>query len=267
MPDGTDEPRSRSIGALWETVWRRRLTVGITVAVFVVGALIVDVIRTTEYTATSTILFVSQSYSGTTPLELTPEDIATQIRIVQSTPVRLLAEHKLGDASPTAGVAQNGTTATANITVTSSKADLAARAANAYALGYIEYTKARFQAQQTMVERAIQRQIDALQRQIDHIDAQILASPPAVAALLTGQLGTMAGQQEALRTQLIQVLADTAQSPSGGVLIQPATAPGSASSPKVLLDVLIAAVLGVLVGIGIALIQDLRDERRGTSPA
>jgi capsular exopolysaccharide synthesis family protein len=247
--------------AYWPIIWSRKWVVLLSMAVALCAAVAVDQVRTKEYSATSSVLFVSQNFAGTTTLELTPQDIATQIRVVQSEPVRRIAATLLEAAPPSPGVAQVGTTATANITVTSRHAAFAAKAANAFAAAYIAYSKDRFLAQEGQAEAAVQAQIAALQRQITSLQRQILVSRPAVVALLTGQLGTIAAQQAALRTQLIQIQTDAAQAPTGGVVLQPAAIPGSPSSPRLLLDLLIAAVLGLLVGIGLALLLALRDDR------
>jgi receptor protein-tyrosine kinase len=254
-------PREEGLLAYWHVVWRRKWTVLLAVAVAMGSIVIIDQVRPREYSATSSVLLRSQSFTGTNPNELTPQDIATLIRLVQSDPVTMIVSKRLGRSAPDASVAEVGTTATANITVTSTDAMLAARAANFYAVAFIAYSRNQYLAQQTQVSKAVQRQIDSLQRQVDVIQARLPKSSPSVAGILTGELGTLSAEQLALRTQLIQIQSDVATAPSAAVLIQPASAPTSPSSPRPLTDLFIAALLGLLIGIGIAMLQTLRDSR------
>jgi polysaccharide biosynthesis transport protein len=254
-------PREEGLLAYWHDIWRRKWIVLLAVAVAMVSIFIIDQVRPREYSATSSVLLLSQSFTGTTPNELTPQDIATLIRLVQSDPVTTIVSKRLGQSAPDASVFEVGTTATANITVTSKDAKLAARAANTYAVAFIAYSRNQYLAQQTQVSKAVQRQIDALQRQIDVIQARLPNSSPSVAGILTGELGTLSAEQLALRTQLIQIQSDVATAPSAAVLIQPASVPTSPSSPRPLTDLFIAALLGLLIGIGIAMLQTLRDSR------
>jgi polysaccharide biosynthesis transport protein len=249
------------LAAYWRIIWRRKWTVLLAVAVALGSIAIIDRFRTREYSATSSVLLLSQNFTGTTPVELTPQDIATLIRLVQSDQVTALVTHRLGRPAPAASVAEVGTTATANITVTSKDASFAAHAANAYAAGFIKYSHDRYLAQQAGVTRAVQHQIAVLQHQINVIQARLLTSSPSVTGILNGQLGTLSAEQELLRTQLIQIQSDVAIAPSAAVMIQPATVPSSPSSPRLLTDLFIAALLGLLIGIGIAMLQALRDSR------
>lgn len=254
-------PREEGLLAYWHVIWRRKWTVLLAVAVAMGSIVIIDQVRPREYSATSSVLLRSQSFTGTSPIELTPQDIATLIRLVQSDPVTMIVSKRLGQSAPDASVAEVGTTATANITVTSTDPMLSARTANFYAVAFIAYSRDQYLAQQTQVSKAVQGQIDALQRQIDVIQARLPKSSPSVAGILTGQLGTLSAEQLALRTQLIQIQSDVATAPSAAVLIQPATVPTSPSSPRPLTDLFIAALLGLLIGIGIAMLQTLRDSR------
>jgi polysaccharide biosynthesis transport protein len=254
-------PREEGLLAYWHVIWRRKWTVLLAVAVTMASIAIVDQVRPREYSATSSVLLLSQSFTGTTTNELTPQDIATLIRLVQSDPVTLIVSKRLGQSAPDASVIEEGTTATANITVSSKNAKLAALAANTYAAAFIVYTRHQYLAQQKQVSKAVQRQIDSLQRQIDVIQAKLPNSSPSDAGVLTGELGTLSAEQLTLRTQLIQIQSDVATAPSAAVLIQPASVPTSPSSPRPLTDLFIAALLGLLIGIGIALLQTLRDSR------
>ena len=249
------------LAAYWRVIWRRKWTVLLSVAVALGSIAIIDRMRTREYSATSSVLLLSQSFAGTTQVELTPQDIATLIRLVQSGQVTQIVSKQLGRIAPAASVSEVGTTATANITVTSSNATFAARAANLYATAFIAYSRNRYLTQQTLVTRAVLRQIGSLQRQINVIQAKLLVSSPSNTGILTAQLGTLSAEQEALRTQLIQIQSEVAIAPSAAVLIQPASVPTSPSSPRLIVDLFIAALLGLLIGIGIAMLQALRDSR------
>ena len=98
---------------------------------------------------------------------LTPTDIATDIGLVQSATVKMIVAKSLKATAPSVSVAEQGTTEIATVSVTSTDPVFAARAANAYANGYIQASQQRFLATAQAAENQLQTQINALQTQIN----------------------------------------------------------------------------------------------------
>jgi capsular exopolysaccharide synthesis family protein len=74
------------------------------------------------------------------------------------------------------------------------------------------------------------------------------------------QIAALAGQQATLNEELASLQVNGAASTGGVQVVTPAKAPTSPSSPKPVQDGLIAALLGLLVGIGVALLSDHLDD-------
>ncbi|HXA34006.1 MAG TPA: polysaccharide biosynthesis tyrosine autokinase [Acidimicrobiales bacterium] len=246
-------------------LWRRKLTILIVVVVAVAATVGLDSVRTKRYTGTARLLFVSQSYSSVgavTPLS--PTDIATDIGLVQSSTVKAIVAKSLKTAPPPVSVAEQGTTEIATVSVTSTDPAFAAKAANAYAKGYIQASQQRFLNTSQAAENQLQGQINALQNQINGLQNQINqanSKDTSTLSNLDNQLGALASQQNTLRAQLSQIQVNVAQSPSGGQLVEPATQSNSPVSPKRVTDALIALVIGLIVGIAVALLRETLDDR------
>jgi capsular exopolysaccharide synthesis family protein len=245
-------------------LWRRRLIVILAVIVAVGATIGIDAVRTRVYRATSNILFVSQNYSsGGTIVPLSPTDIATDIELVQGAAIKATVAKNLGAVPPPVTVNQVGTTEVAQISVSSPDKILATKAANAYVRAYIANSQSRYLANQQSAESQIQQQINGLQTQIQSVQTQINLSGTnqTQIANLDAQLGTLESQQQTLHTQLSQFTVEAAQTPSGGQLVAPATVPTSPVSPKPVADAVIGGVIGLIIGIALAMLREYLDDR------
>ena len=246
----------------WKIVWNRKLLVLAAIAIFIGAAVGLDSVRTKQYSATSNLLFVSQTYSsGGTVVALTPQDIATQIQIVNGASVRALATLALRQVPPSPQVVQVGLTAVAAITVTSSHRAFAARAANAYAFAYIKSSQDRYLGTVQAASSQLQSQVNALQSQITDLQGQVVSLKGGALSALVTRLGNLTAQQQALRTQLSQLQVNAAQAPSGGQVVAPATVPTSPSSPKPLVDAILAGFLGLILAVAYVLMREFLDDR------
>jgi len=245
-------------------LWRRRLIVILAVIVAVGGTIGIDTVRTRIYRATSTILFVSQNYSNNgTMVPLSPTDIATDIELVQGATITALVTKDLGAVPPPVTVIQVGTTEVAKISVSSPNKFLATTAANDYAQAYILGSQNRYLASQQGAEAQIQQQINGIQSQIQSVQLQINVPGANQSQIsnLDAQLGTLESQQQALHTQLTQLTVEASQTPSGGQLVAPATVPTRPVSPNRVVDAVIAGIIGLIIGIALAMLREYFDDR------
>ncbi len=151
-----------------------------------------------------------------------------------------------------------GTTNVAQITVRSTSPDFAAAAANAYARAYIQVTTQDYINSQLDSERQIQAQITGVQ---DHIDTITQTPGSATSPQGQAQLSGLYGELSSLQQQLSQVQVTTAQGASAGQLVVPAVPNPVPVSPKRVQDAVIAAGVGLLLGMGFALLRDYVDDR------
>lgn len=140
------------------------------------------------------------------------------------------------------------------ITVDDPDADLAARIANAFATDMIEnpITGAdRFTELQAIVEQelsVVRTQITATQAQIDGLQAEATLTPAQETRLLSLQ-----SQAATLRQTLASLLGLTAGGPANELTIaDPALAALTATSPRIPLNTILGAVLGLILGIAAA---------------
>jgi polysaccharide biosynthesis transport protein len=162
--------------------------------------------------------------------------------------------------------------------VRSTSPSFAAAAANAYARAYIQVSTKEFISAQLATESQIQGQITNVQSQITTVTNELNAtsttngastsptvqtqpSSSVAATRLNAQLTGLYSQLSSLQTQLNQVQLVTAQGSSAGQLVTPAVTDNVPVSPKRVEDAMIAAALGLLLGLGFALLRDHVDDR------
>lgn len=234
------------------------------VVALVVLSVAVDTVRTKVYGATASMQLVSQNVSqvgGT--VELSPTDISTDIELVSSAAVKAIVTVDLHQPAPKVSASEVGLTAIVNVSVSSTNRDFAVRAANDYVSAYIAYTTQRFAQQTKHQESALKTQQATLESEIGAIEQQIASSKPAASANsgLNTELQVYAAQLEEVNTSLSQLQLDQTQVSSGGLLVSPATAGLVSISPKRKTDALLGAFLGLLIGLGLALLLDYLDDR------
>ncbi len=246
-----------------EVFWRRKYLIALVVIVIVGLAIGRDAISHKVYGANAEMQVVSQEVSlggGVTPLQ--PSDIATDIQLVQSSGVVSIVEAKLGRSVPTPGVTEVGTTEVLNINESGTNAAFAARAANAFVAAYIQFTASRFANQIEEQKTILQSEATTLQSQISTIETEIAAnSAIASTSALNTQLNSDAAQLEQVNTSLIQLQLDQSLVRAGALQVSPAIVDTTPISPRPLRDGLIAGLLGLLVGAGLALFEDFFDDR------
>lgn len=252
----------------WAILRRRKYVVLLTLVVGVAAAVGIVVLQTPQYTSTTQLLFLAQnsstgSGSSNSNSGLSSGQLATDIQLIQSGPVKAEAAKLLGRASPIATVAEIGTTSVASISVTSPNAALAAKAANAYAKAYIIVNNRQYLSSQVAAESSLQKQLTAINDSIATLTNQLNGTKvgSTAASTMSGQLTGLYSQQAALQQQLNAMQAATSQNSASGQIAQLATVSGKPSSPKKTTDILIGAAAGLLLGLGLALLRDHLDDR------
>jgi len=266
VADQAPGPQEANVLDYVAILWRRKVIILITVVVALAAGIGVDAVRTREYSSTAQLLFLPQGLatgSTTAATSLTPTQLATDAQLVQSAKVRGKATQLLGQVPPPARVALVGTTQVADVTVTSPNPQLAAKAANAYAKAYITVTTKTYDQALLDEETTFNAQLASIQHSIETITAQLdnakVGSSQATA--LSSQLAGLYNQQVLLQQQVGQIQNAISHSSVSGELVEPAVASTTPSSPKVVEEALIAGLVGLILGIGFALLRDRLDDR------
>jgi receptor protein-tyrosine kinase len=236
----------------WLRVLRRRWWVIVLCVLLVAGsATVFSLTQEKQYSATASLLFRDSTLgqdvlgtggggSATDP----DREAATNVKLVQSPAVAVLTARQLrgrvspGEVSDAIDVKDEGQSNVVSITAHDPSPPFAARLANTYARQFIVFRRDADQTKILQVRDAVQRQLDAL---------------PGT------QRDSPAGRS--LQTRLEQLTTLSSLQTGNAELIQLARPPDSPSSPKTKLNVAIGALLGLLIGIGIALLLERLNRR------
>ena len=233
---------------------RRKWWVVATLVVVVAGTLGYVATQHKQYTATAQLLVQPQNpglTTGSATQQITPTDVLTELQLVTSAPVTAAVTKKLGSA-PNVSATQVGQTNVIAVAATATSPARAALVANTYAQAFVTYRRSVTIANLTAAETQLQQQITSLGQQISALDT----SNPAQAT----QASALAAQQAALKSQLAQLQVNGAVTTGGVEVVTPATPPGSPSSPRPSRDAVVAAFLGLLLGMGVAFTVEYVDD-------
>ncbi|WP_347059407.1 Wzz/FepE/Etk N-terminal domain-containing protein [Blastococcus sp. HT6-30] len=219
-----------------------------------------------EYTSVTAVLVTAtdaDSVAGTGRNEI---NLDTEAQLLTSTEtVSAAAEvlevpaDELDDLADRVSVTVPPNTEILRIAFVGSSAQSAQAGARAFADAYLDGRRAT-------AEDALEVQDDALQERIDAVGEELRVATEAVATLPNGspERGRAADQAAALNQQLANLGAQQnqvrSQTVSPGRVVTRATLPASPSSPDRYITLAAGVVLGVLLGLGVAVLRHRRDD-------
>jgi succinoglycan biosynthesis transport protein ExoP len=240
------------------TLWRRKLTIVVSIVVAVAVALAYSKVQTPKYKSTALVQqTTTSSSSGTNTAPVTLPDPVQQLG---STAVQLRAAKILGDpnvasvASSVTGTV-DATTGALSIVATDSSPSRAQEVARAYSQAYVDQTQAVVQAQTDKITSAA----NTLSAKIADLQKQPGASTNS---LIAAQIQGLTNTYSTLQAELSNIQVGEPYA-SIQVAAQLPSAPSGLSKSKL---VGIGVIAGLLVGCGIALGRDQFDTRLRTSP-
>jgi polysaccharide biosynthesis transport protein len=245
-------------------VLRRRYAVVVLVAVLAVGAaLAFDFTSTRIYAASADVLLTDTQQSTVfSNGQVTTADptrrLDTQVTVMESRPIASAVNHSLGaDAGKvsTVSVAGIGQTDVIEATVESPDPGVAKRAADLYAKTYV--ATRRTQQVDSLLAAA-----NEVQKKLTQIQFQINALDPKTAG---AQIVALTAQYGVFKQQLDQIQVNAAVQSGGAQVVANAVVPSSPVKPQPIRDTLLAGVLGLLLGIGLAFLAEYLDDRINTS--
>jgi capsular exopolysaccharide synthesis family protein len=246
---------------------RRKWIIALIVILAVAASVGYCKLQKPTYTGTAALLLTPQlsstiSQATNSNLANTPTtvDVPTDTQVIESASVKKNASERVRSIPPVS-VSQVGTTNVVNISVDSYSPEVASKAANAYVKAYLA-------VQQFQSVTALQDASKIVTSQIASVNAQIAQVDNLISGASASDLATFESQLPPLETELStynQELADynfyATLNTGGGQLITPAKVPTSPSSPKPVEDAFIAGVIGILIGLGLALLLEYFDDR------
>jgi polysaccharide biosynthesis transport protein len=237
------------------TLWRRRLTIVVSVIVAVAAALAYSKLQTPMYKSTA--LIQINSTSSQTGGAATPVTLPDPVQSLGSTAVQLGAAKILGNpdvdavASEVTGTV-DPTSGALTITATATTPEQAQAVAKAYSQAYVNQTQSLVQAQSSKIDVVL----DGLDTKLAALEAQ------PVTPLTTAQIAALTQTASSLQTEQENILLGEPYA-SIQVAAQLPTSPAGLSKSKL---GAIGLVAGLLVGCGIALARDQFDTRIRRSP-
>jgi polysaccharide biosynthesis transport protein len=229
---------------------RRRGVVVVGVLVVLVPVLLLSFLQTPRYAAGAEVLIQDRSsetlFDPNSGARSDPaRQIQNELRVIESPPVRDAVKAKLGPV-PKVSATPIGQTDLIDVVATSTDPARAARVANAYADAYIGYRREQAVNDVLAASEQVQSKISDLQKQID-------TAPPA-------QKDELLRAQSLFQQKLDELQVDGALKQGGAQLVTPATAPESPVSPRPVRDAIIAAFVGLLLGVALAFLLDYLDD-------
>jgi non-specific protein-tyrosine kinase len=210
--------------------------------------------QTPVYAASSEVLVQPRGQDGlfeSQVINLNERAIDTEIQVIEGEAVRTRVQENLGldDEPPSASASAVGQTDVISIAVRDPNASNAAVLANAYADAYIEMRREQAINELLAASTEVQRAIDDLQEQID----DLAEDDPRRIGLIT--------QLSNFQTTLDQLRVDAALRTGGAAVIKSATEPAGPIEPTPLKTTTLAAVVGLLIGLGAAFLLDYLDDK------
>jgi capsular exopolysaccharide synthesis family protein len=248
----------------YDTLRRRKLTIGIVTLGVVVFAALFSAIATRVYKASAEIVIQPQSTesvfnSNNTQSNAPALTVETEIRVLNSDPVRQDVRRRLGSV-PHVSAARVGETDVMRVTGTSTSAAQSARIANAYAGAYVDYRKSRAVGDLDAASRSIQARLKSLQDQIDVIESRLATADHVTQSALSARHTNLLTEQSLLAQKLDSLQVDATLKSGGVQLTKAATTPTSPASPKPVRNVALALLVGLVVGTGLAFLRERLDD-------
>ena len=270
---GSDTINLRDQVAVLRRRWRLLL------ACSVVGLLVAfaaSFTQPTQYRSTTSLEIspVTASQSASNGLIMQPAEIATQIQVLQSTPVAQrvidtleldVTTSQLLDSITTT---QEADTRVVAVTAMRPTADEAMEVATSFADEYLTFRAEQANKQKEDALAALTEEATSTRDALAAVERKI----PNATGL---ELAQLRSRQQSLLVELTQILSDQAAASvsapgalgGGGQILVPAPLPGAPAEPQPMRAALLGLFLGLLLGIGLAFVRDhfddaIRDEGR-----
>ena len=234
---------------------RRRWIVIFALLVTTLTAIVFTSLQTPIYSTSSDVLVQPRGQDGFFEDQTNNVDptraIDTEIQVIEGQEVNQRVRENLGlsEPPPRASASAVGSTDVISIVVSDTNASNAATVADAYAVAYVEVRREQSVNELLAVSAEVQVAIDGIQTQIDELDGDDPRRPALV------------NQLSNFNTTLDQLRVDAALRTGGVAIIESADIPMSPIEPTPTRTAVLAAVVGLLIGLGAAFLLDYLDDK------
>ena len=202
-------------------------------------------------------------------------NVKTEIKVLESQPIEDVVTSEVGGKVPRVHGGQESGTNILTAAVSSTDKELARRAANAYAVAYIDFRRTQAVNDVLAASKQVDAKVQEIQVQLDDLDRRIadltsqdatrLARDPkglsnAELTALRSQRVAVDGLRLTFKQKLDQLQVDSAQKTGGAQLVEQAALPDEPTSPKPLRNSGLGLLLGLLLGMGLVFLLDQLDD-------
>lgn len=254
--DHLDEPPERGLRDHVGVLRRRAPVLVGVVLITVLAALVASLATPERYSATAEVLYPQQPPALQDPTRLDANRVMqNEARFVRSQTVRDPVQQRIG--SP-AGVRVSTVrdADSLSITATASTPERAAEIANATADVYVELRTVASAERASATLDSIKQQLTSIDDRLARIDADLPSASATVAASLDGERGALVSQRQSWQRQLDLVASGTVPT-----IINHASPPSKPSRPATTRNVVLASLVGLILGIAAAYALDHLDDR------
>ncbi|MCH1867539.1 polysaccharide biosynthesis tyrosine autokinase [Nocardioides sp. CFH 31398] len=245
---------------------RRRWRTGVAVLLLCVGlALAYSLAATPTYAASADVLLEpSGPQTDTGDGQIDAEEVATQTQVVTSLPVARLVQSRYGLASPPdldelVTVQAVGTSRVLRITAQDSDADRAARTASVVATAYLQFREQDSVGSYEQARERLASERADVETRLGQIDDELADQPGQEA--LASERRTLLSTQTQLDSQADALTESLTTAATGGELLRNPEAPEAPVTPQTLLNVVLGGLVGLVLGVGAALLRDRLDDK------
>jgi uncharacterized protein involved in exopolysaccharide biosynthesis len=189
-------------------------------------------------------------------------DVPSDLQVIQSAVLKGVVAKTIPNP-PSATAAQITTTDVVQISTTSTDKNIAQKAADAYATAYIKFEQDQTIKTLTSATDLVQKHINTVHLAITALTNQLNGASAPTTASVQAQLTALNQENATLENELAnyQFYSTNGSGTESGQIISFATVPSKPSSPKTVEYTVIAAILGILLGIGAAMLAEALSDK------
>ena len=247
----------------------RRWTIAFAVAVVVGAALTAAFLQRPVYEGKAELLLQLRAAEtlfdpNTRQLGDPARAVQTEIQVLRSQPIRKAVEDRLKIKDPEVSVSGIGQTDVVQVRARSTDPERAAQTANAHAEAYVQFKLTQAVNDVVAAVEQIQGKVTDLQTQISELDKPVSQLPasqrPTVEPNLRAQQDALIQQQAVFKQKLDELQVEKSLKTGGAQIVTSAVTPDSPVAPRPLRSGLLAAVLGLFFGTGLAFLFEYLDD-------
>jgi len=202
-------------------------------------------------------------------------NVKTEIKVLESQPIQDVVTSELGGKVPGVNGGQESGTNILTAAVSSTDKELARKAANAYAVAYINTRRTQAVDDVLAAAKQVGAKVQEFQAQLDGVDTKIeeltkqdaarlakdpKSQPSPELGPLRAERASADGLRSTFKQKLDQLQVDSAQKTGGAQLVEQARLPKQPISPKPLRNSVLGGLLGLLIGMGLVFLLDQLDD-------